>query len=102
MRKAAVMEPIMVMETVKTMEQENRTAGKERRPIDPGIPPVVWVGVRIQIDRLRGQRVDLLRQSGRILRDLPAAIRQLAHLPDGLLRLSSNRHLRSELAAIPS
>src|SRR5882762_6868092 len=100
MAKAALMEPIMVMEMVKTMGEENRTADKERRPIEPGIPPVVWLGVRIQIDRLWRQRVDLLRQAGRILGDLPAAIRLLARLPDGLLRLSSNHHLRGELVAI--
>ena len=92
-------EPIMVMETMKTMDEENRTA-KKRRPIKPGIPPVVWLGVRIQIDRLWRQRVDLLRQTGRILRDPPAAIRLLARLPDGLLRLSSNHHLHGELVAI--
>jgi hypothetical protein len=90
----------MVMETVKTMGQKNRTADKEQRPIEPGIPPVVWLGVRRQIDRLWRQRVDLLRQAGRILRDPPAAIRLLARLPDGLLRLPSNHHLHGELAAI--
>jgi hypothetical protein len=100
MAKAALVEPIMVVEMVKTMGEENRAADKERRPIEPGIPPVVWLGVRIQIDRLWRQRVDLLRQTGRILRDPPAAIRLLARLPDGLLRLSSNHHLHGELVAI--
>src|ERR1700704_3875054 len=100
MGKATMVEPIMVMEMVKTMGEENRTADKERRPIEPGIPPVVWLGVRIQIGRLWRQRVDLLRQAGRILRDLPAAIPLPARLPDGLLRLSSNHHLRGERAAI--
>ncbi|MGZ5861468.1 MAG: hypothetical protein ACXWI5_11650, partial [Croceibacterium sp.] len=98
--KATVVEPIVVMDMVKTMGEENRTADKKRRPIEPGIPPVVWLGVRIQIDRLWRQRVDLLRQAGRILRDPPAAIRLLARLPDGLLRLSSDHHLHGELAAI--
>jgi hypothetical protein len=100
MVKATMVEPIMVMEMVKTMGEENRTADKERRPIEPGIPPVVWLGVRRQIDRLWRQRVDLLRQAGRILRDPPAAIRLLARLPNGLLRLSSNHHLYGELVAI--
>jgi hypothetical protein len=100
MGKATVVEPIMVMEMVKTTGEENRTADKKRRPIEPGIPPVVWHGVRIQIDRLWRQRVDLLRQAGRILRDPPAAIRLLARLPDGLLRLSSDHHLHGELVAI--
>jgi hypothetical protein len=45
-RKATMVEPVMV-ETVKTMGEENRTADKDRRPIEPGIPPVVWLGVRI-------------------------------------------------------
>ena len=73
----------MVMETppVKTMGQENRTADKEQRPIEPRIPPVVWLGVGVQIDRLGRQRIDLLRQSRRIQRDLPAAIRLLARWP---------------------
>jgi hypothetical protein len=100
MVKATMVEPIMVMEMVKTMGEENRTAGKKRRPIEPGIPPVVWLGVRRQIDRLWRQRVDLLRQAGRILRDPPAAVRLLARLPNGLLRLPSNHHLHGELAAI--
>ena len=39
---AAVVEPVMVMDMVKVLRQENRTAGKER-PIEPGVPPVVWV-----------------------------------------------------------
>jgi hypothetical protein len=100
MGKATMVEPIMVMDMVKTMGQENRTADKKRRPIEPGIPPVVWLGVRIQMDRLWRQHVDLLRQAGRILRDPPAAIRLLARLPDGLLRLPSNHHLHGELVAI--
>src|SRR5258707_14908734 len=100
MGKATMVEAIMVMEMVKTMGKENRTAGKKRRPIEPGIPPVVWLGVRRQIDRLWRQRVDLLRQTGRILRDPPAAIRLLARLPRGLLRLPSDPHLPGELAAI--
>jgi hypothetical protein len=94
--RAIVME-IMVM--VKTMGQEDRTADKQR-PIEPRIPPVIWLGVGIQIDRLWRQRVDLLRQSRRIQRDLPAAIGLLARLPDGLSRLPFNRDLRGELAAI--
>ena len=98
-RRAIVME-IMVMETVKSARQKNRTADKEQRPIEPGVPPVVWLGVGIQIDRLWRQRVDLLRQSRRIQRDLPAAIGLLARLPDGLSRLPFNRDLRGELAAI--
>jgi len=52
MPKATMVEPIMVMEMVKTMDEENRTADKGRRPIEPGIPPIVWLSIRIQIDRL--------------------------------------------------
>jgi hypothetical protein len=90
----------MVMGTVKTTGQEDRTADKQRRPIEPRVPPVVWLGVGIQVDRLWRQRVDLLRQSRCIQRDLPAAIGLLARLPDGLSRLPLNRDLRGELAAI--
>jgi hypothetical protein len=71
--RAIVMETI-VMETVKTMGQKNRTADKEQRPIEPRVPPVVWLGVGIQIDRLWRQRIDLLRQARRIQHDLPAPI----------------------------
>jgi len=95
--RAIVMEMMMM---VKTMGQENGTADKEQRPIEPRVPPVVWLGVGIQIDRLLRQRVDLLRQAGRIQRDLPAAIGLLAGLSDGLSRLPFNRDLRGELAAI--
>ena len=97
MGRAIVME-IMVM--AKTMGQEDRTADKQR-PIEPRVPPVGCLGVGIQIDRLWRQRVDLLRQAGRIQRDLPAAIGLLTGLPDGLSRLPFNRDLRGELAAIP-
>jgi hypothetical protein len=90
----------MVMETVKTMGQKNRTADKEQRPIEPGVPPVVWLGVGIQIDRLWRQRIDLLRQSRRVQHDLPAPISLRAHLADGLSQLPFNRDLRGELAAI--
>src|SRR5437016_1291313 len=89
----------MVMEAVKTVGQENRTANKERWPIEQGIP-VVLLGIGIQTDRLWRQRIDLLRQAGRIQRDLPAAIRLPARLPNGLSRLSFDRHLHGELAAI--
>jgi hypothetical protein len=82
--RAIVME---IMVTVKTMGQEDRTADKQQRPIEPRVPPVVWLGVGIQIDRLWRQHVDLLRQARRILRDLPATIGLLARLPDGLSRL---------------
>ena len=98
----AMVGPAIVMEmmvTVKTTGQEDRTADKQR-PIEPRVPPVVWLGVGIQIDRLWRQRVDLLRQAGRIQRDLPAAIGLLAGLSDGLSRLPFNRDLRGELAAI--
>src|ERR1700754_5202074 len=88
-----VEEPIMV-EMAKPMAEENRTADKKRRPIEPGIPPVVLPGVRTQIGRRRRSRLALLREAGRILRRLPAAIRRLARLADGLLRPPSNRHLR--------
>ena len=89
---------IMAMETV-TIGQEYRTADKQR-PIEPRVPPIVRLGVGIQIDGLWRQRVDLLRQSRRIQRDLPAPIWLLARLPDGLSRLPFNRDLRGELAAI--
>jgi hypothetical protein len=95
--------PAIVMEimvTVKTMGQEDRTADKQQRPIEPRVPPVVRLGVGIQIDRLWWQRVDLLRQSRCIQRDLPAPIWLLARLADGLSRLPFNRDLRGELAAI--
>ncbi|MBI2741737.1 MAG: hypothetical protein HYX38_35040 [Rhodospirillales bacterium] len=95
--KAAMVEPMKVVEMPETMGQENRTADKIR-PIEPGIP--VWLGGLIQIDGLRRQCVDQFRQAGRILRDPPLAIGLLAHQPDGLLRLSSNRHLGGELSAI--
>ena len=105
MAEPALVTDTMVMEAVKTMDQKNRTADKERRPIEQGIP--VWlgvgiqgVGIGIQTDRLGRQRVDLLRQAGRIQRDLPAAIELLARYPGGVLRLPSNRHLRGEVAAI--
>ena len=94
---AIVME-IMAMETV-TIGQEYRTADKQR-PIEPRVPPIVRLGVGIQIDGLWRQRVDLLRQSRRIQRDLPAPIRLLARLPDGLSPLAFNRHLCGEVAAI--
>jgi hypothetical protein len=38
-----LVEPVMV----ETVKKENRTADKDRPPIEPGIPPVVWFGVRI-------------------------------------------------------
>ena len=88
---------MMVM--VKTTGQEDGAADKQR-PIEPWVPPVVWLGVGIQIDRLWRQRVDLLRQAGRIQSDLPAAIGLLAGLSYGLSRLPVNRDLRGELAAI--
>ena len=94
---AIVMEMMMV---VKTRGQEDRTADKPQRPIEPRVPPVVRLGVGVQRDGLRRQRVDLLRQAGRIERDLPAAIGLLAHLAHGLSRLPVNRDLRGELAAI--
>ena len=97
MVKAATVEPMKVMEMVETTEEEDRPPDKGR-PIEPGIP--VWLGVLIQMDRLRRQYVDLLRQAGRILGDPPAAIGLLARPTDGLLLLSSNRHRRGELAAI--
>jgi hypothetical protein len=95
MGPAIVMES-MVIETV-TMGQENRASDKEQRPIEPRIPVVL---LRIQTDRLWRQRVGLLRQAGRVQRDLPVAIRLLACLPDGLSLLAFNRHLHGELAAI--
>ena len=95
-----MVEPAVVMEVVKAMGHENGTADEERWPTEQGIP-VVLPGVGIQADRLRRQRVDLLRQAGRIHRDLPGAIRPLTRLPDALLRLSCNHHLHGELAAIP-
>jgi hypothetical protein len=96
--RAIVMEMMMMM--VKTTSQENGTAYKEQRPIEPRVPPVVWLRVGIQIDRLWRQRIDLLRQAGRVQYDLPGAIRLLARLADGLSRLPFNRDLRGELAAI--
>ena len=98
----ALMGPAIVMEVmvmVKTTGQEDGTADKQR-PIEPRVPPVVRLGVGIQIDRLWRQCVDLLRQAGRIQCDLPAAIGLLAGLSDGLSRLPFNRDLRGELAAI--
>lgn len=94
----AIVTEIMVMS--KTMGQEDRPADKQR-PIEPGVPPVGWLGVRRQIDRLWRQRVDLLRQAGRVQRDLPAAIGLLARLTDGLLLLSFNHDRRGKLAASP-
>jgi hypothetical protein len=95
-----MVEPAVVMEAVKTMGHENRTADEERWPIEQGIPGVL-PGVGRQADRLRRQRIDLLRQAGRIHRDLPGAIRPLTRLADRLLRLSGNHHLHGERAAIP-
>ena len=94
----AMMEPVVV-EMMKAIGEEDRSTDKERWPIEPGVP-IVRVGVRIDIDRLRRQCVDLLRRTGRILRDPPSAIRLLAGLPDSLLRLSSDHHLSGELTAI--
>jgi len=79
-----------------TTDQDDRTAD----PIEPRVPPVVRLGVGIEGDHLWRQRVDLLRQSRRIHRDLPAAIGLSARLPDGLSGLPSNRDLRGEIAAI--
>ena len=98
----ALMGPAIVMEVmvmVETTGQEDRTADKQR-PIEPRVPPVVRLGVGIQIDRLWRQCVNLLRQSRRIQYDLPASIGLLAGLSDGLSRLPFNRDLRGELAAI--
>src|SRR5690242_11205936 len=97
MVKAATMESMKVMEMVEATGEEDRPPDKGR-PIEPGIP--VWLGVLIQMDRLRRQRVDLLRQAGRILGDPPAAIGLLACPPGGLLLLSSNRHRGAEFAAV--
>jgi hypothetical protein len=95
---AAVMGRAVVMEAMVmgTMDQQDRTAD----PIEPRVPPVEWLGVRIKGDRLWWQRVDLLRQSRRIDRDLPTAIGLSARLPDSLSRLPFNRDLRGEVAAI--
>src|SRR5882757_9767069 len=48
----AMVEPAMVMEMVKTMGEENRATDKEQRPIEVRTPPVVWLRVGRQIDRL--------------------------------------------------
>src|SRR5436190_21955914 len=88
--------PAMVMETV-TMGQENRTTDKGQRPVQPRVP-IVLLGIGIQ--RLRRQRVDLLRQTGGVQRYLPTAIRLPTRLPDGVFWLAFNRHLHRELATV--
>jgi len=93
---AAVLETMMV----KARGQEDRATDKPR-PIEPGVPPVGWLGIRIRIDRLWRQRVNLLRQAGRVQRNLPTAIGLLARLTGGLLLLPFNHDLHGELAASP-
>lgn len=94
--RAIVPETMMV----KARGQEDRATDKPR-PIEPGVPPVGWLGIRIRIDRLWRQRVNLLRQAGRVQRNLPTAIGLLARLTGGLLLLSFNHDLHGELAASP-
>jgi hypothetical protein len=102
--RAAVVETAMVGRAIVTkvvaVDQEGGTADKGRRPVEPRVPPPVWLGVGIQGDWLWRQRIDLLRQSGRIHRDLPTAIGLSAGLADGLSRLPFNPDLRGEVAAI--
>ena len=95
--RPVVMEMMVMADTV---GQEDRTADK-KRPIEPGIPPVEWLGVGIGINRLWRQRIDLLRQAGRVQRDLPAAVGLLARSADGLLLLTFNSHRHGEVAASP-
>jgi hypothetical protein len=90
---------MMAMETVKAISHEYRIADKQR-PVEPRVPPVVRLGVGIQVHGLWRQRVDLLRQSRRIQRDLPTSIWLQARLSNGLSRLPFNRDLRGELAAV--
>ena len=99
MMGGAIVVEIMAMKTVKPIGQEYRTAGKQR-PIEPRVPPVVRLGISGWMDGLWRQGVDLLRQSGRIQRDLPTSIRLLARLSDGLSLLPLNRDRHCELAAV--
>src|SRR3954467_5524319 len=96
---SAVVRAAMVVEMV-TMDQENRTAHKVRWPVEQGIP-IILPRVRIQTERLRRQDVDLLRQARRIQRDLLAAIRLPARLPNGLSLLAFHRHVDGLVAAPP-
>ena len=93
-------EAIVVMEMVEAIREEDRASGEERWAEVPWGCPIVRVGIRIGIDRLWRQRVDLRRHAGCVLGDLPVTIRLLARLPDGLLLLASDRHRRGELAAV--
>jgi hypothetical protein len=100
-------ETVVVMETVETIREEERTSSEERWAKGPWGCPIVGVLIRIGVDRLRRQRVDLRRQcadlrrqTGCVLGDLPAIVWLMARLPDGLLLLSSDRHGRGELAAV--
>ena len=58
--KPAVEEAFMP-EMAKTTADDEESSGDEGGPDAPGICPIVFVGVRSDVDRLRRQRVDLRR-----------------------------------------
>ena len=58
--KPAVEEAFMP-EMVETITGEEESSGEEGGPVAPGICPIVFVGVRSDVDCLRRQRVDLQR-----------------------------------------
>jgi hypothetical protein len=102
----AAMEPVMgpsmevfMPEMVETMAEEDESSGEEGRTIAPRIHPIVLAGIRGDVDHLRRQRVDLERQSGRVLGDSPEAVRLLTHLSDRLPLLSVDHHRHGEVAA---
>lgn len=95
-----VPETVAVVEMMEAILEEDRASSKKSWTVDPRVFPIVGIGIRRGIDRLRRQRVDLRGQTGCVLGDFPTTVRLLACLPNSLLLLSFDRHRRGELAAV--